>query len=141
MEAPVSTSKATAPKPDHGKANASSQSHMVKYDILAHLKLIYGPLSIYYALQMLRKLRKVLVMALMCPNLYKSYPKSTKICASCMLAITFDEDDFFLGSKFHNQPLYNIIFSLIELSKVDSLCLTKKYSQQKPAHGSCILMG
>lgn len=102
-----------------------------------------GPLSIYYALQMSRKLRKVLVMALMCPDLYKSCLKSTKIWASCMLAITFDEDDFFLGFEFHNQPLYDIISSLIEflISKVDPLCLTKKYSQQKLAHGSCILVG
>lgn len=92
---------------------------------------VYLVLSIYYALQMSRKLKEALVMALMSPDLYKSCLKSTKICTSCLLAITFDEDDSFRGSEFHNQPLYDIIFSLTEflISKVDLLCLTKKYSQ------------
>ena len=55
-------------------------------------------------------------MALMSPDLYKSCFKSvdvhttetSKFCASCLAAITFGEDDFLLGSKFHNRPLYVI---------------------------------
>ncbi|CAL8989853.1 unnamed protein product [Prunus brigantina] len=113
-EAPPSSSKAKDYRPDTGKAKESSQSHAPKYDILAHLKRIPAPLSVYDALQMSRELREALVMALMSPDLYKSCFKSadvhttetSKFCASCMAAITFGEDDFLLGSKSHNRPLY-----------------------------------
>ncbi|CAL2227449.1 unnamed protein product [Prunus armeniaca] len=112
--APSSSSKAKDPKPDTGKTKKSSQSHALKYDILAHLKRIPAPLSVYDALQMSRELREALVMALTSPDLYKSCFKSadvhtietSKFCASCMAVITFGEDDFLLESKCHNRPLY-----------------------------------
>ncbi|CAL9017106.1 unnamed protein product [Prunus brigantina] len=113
-EAPPSSSKAKDHRPDTGKAKESSQSHVLKYDILAHLKRIPAPLSVYDALQMSRELREALVIALMSPDSYKSCFKSanvhttetSKFCASCMAAITFGEDDFLLGPKSHNRPLY-----------------------------------
>jgi len=113
-EVPPSSSKAKDPKPDTGKTEQSSQSHAVKYDILAHLKRIPAPLSVYDALQMSRELREALVMALISPDVYKPCFKSadvhtaetSKFCASCLAAITFGEEDFLLGSKFHNRPLY-----------------------------------
>ncbi|XP_020410272.1 uncharacterized protein LOC109946528 [Prunus persica] len=113
-EVPPSSPKAKDSKPDTSKAKEPSQSHIVKYDILAHLKRIPAPLSVYDALQMSRELREALVMALMNPNLYKSCFKSadvhttetSKFCASCLAAITFGEDDLLLGSRFHNRPLY-----------------------------------
>ncbi|KAI5316646.1 hypothetical protein L3X38_036353 [Prunus dulcis] len=113
-EVPPSSSKAKDLKPDTSKTKEPSQSHALKYDILAHLKRIPAPLSVYDALQMSRELREALVMALKSPDLYKSCFKSvdvhttetSKFCASCLAAITFGEDDFLLGSKFHNRPLY-----------------------------------
>ncbi|KAI5316794.1 hypothetical protein L3X38_036501 [Prunus dulcis] len=113
-EVPPSSSKAKDFKPDTSKTKEPSQSHALKYDILAHLKRIPAPLSVYDALQMSRELREALVMALKSPDLYKSCFKSvdvhttetSKFCASCLAAITFGEDDFLLGSKFHNRPLY-----------------------------------
>ncbi|CAL2256599.1 unnamed protein product [Prunus armeniaca] len=113
-EVSPSSSKAKDPKFDTRKAKESSQSHALKYDILAHLKPIPTPLSVYDALKMSRELREALVMASMSPDSYKSYFKSadahttetSKFCASCMVAITFGEDDFLLGSKSHNRPLY-----------------------------------
>ncbi|KAI5338765.1 hypothetical protein L3X38_018037 [Prunus dulcis] len=113
-EVQSSSSKAKDPKTDTGKAKDPSQLHALKYDILAHLKRIPAPLSVYDALQMLRELREALVMALMSPDSYKSCFKladvhtteTSKLCASCMAAITFGEDDFLLRSKSHNRPLY-----------------------------------
>ncbi|CAL2257471.1 unnamed protein product [Prunus armeniaca] len=113
-EVPLSSSKAKDPKSDTSKAKKSSQSHAIKYDILAHLKGILAPLSVYETLQMSRELREALVMALMSLDLYKSCFKSadvhttetSKFCASCLVAITFGEDDLLLRSKFHNRPLY-----------------------------------
>ncbi|CAL9000408.1 unnamed protein product, partial [Prunus brigantina] len=102
-EVPSSSSKAKDHKLDTVKAKESSQSHAVKYDILAHLKRIPAPLSVYDALQISIELREALVMALMSLDLYKSCFKSTdvhttetsKFCASCLAAITFGEDDYF----------------------------------------------
>ncbi|CAB4263272.1 unnamed protein product [Prunus armeniaca] len=71
-EVPPSSSKAKNPKRDTNKMKESSQSHVVKYDILAHLKCIPSPLSVFDALQMSREFRETLVMALMRPDLYKS---------------------------------------------------------------------
>ncbi|CAB4283071.1 unnamed protein product [Prunus armeniaca] len=67
------------PKPNTGKTKESSQSYAVKYDILAHLKHIPAPLSVYDTLQMSRELSKALVMALMSPDLYKSCFKSADV--------------------------------------------------------------
>ncbi|KAI5317664.1 hypothetical protein L3X38_037371 [Prunus dulcis] len=113
-EVPPSSSKAKDLKPDTSKTKEPSQSHALKYDILAHLKRIPAPLSVYDALQMSRELREALVMAVKSPDLYKSCFKSidvhttetSKFCALCLAAITFGEEDFLLGSKFHNRPLY-----------------------------------
>ncbi|CAL8087438.1 unnamed protein product [Prunus armeniaca] len=113
-DVPPSSSKAKDPKPDTSNTKESSQSCAIKYDILTHLKRILAPLSVYDALQMSRELREALVMALMSPDLYKSCFKladvhrteTLRFCASCLATIYLCDDDFLLGSKFHNRPLY-----------------------------------
>ncbi|CAL9019531.1 unnamed protein product [Prunus brigantina] len=129
MKVSSSSSKAKDPKSDTGKAMKSSQSHEIKHDILAHLKGIPAPLSVYDALQMSRELREALVMALMSPDLYKSCFKSadahttetSKFCASCLVANTFGEDDLLLGSKFQNRPFY--VTSEVEGTTINRILL------------------
>ncbi|KAJ8615256.1 hypothetical protein MRB53_034628 [Persea americana] len=112
----VEENESTSVQSQQGAKKVVNEKSPTKYDVLAHLKNIQAPLSVYDVLRLSQHIRKALIKAFLDPDEFLNEVHQTEIelesafspniCAACLATISFMDEDILLGTKAHNRPLF-----------------------------------
>ncbi|KAJ8630886.1 hypothetical protein MRB53_024209 [Persea americana] len=110
----VEENESTSVQSQQGAKKVVNENSPTKYDVLAHLKKIQAPLSVYDVLRLLQHIREALIKALLDPNEFLNEVHQTEteresafspnICTACLATISFTDEDLFWGRRHIADP-------------------------------------